>query len=72
MEHEIFPLSIQSIRHLEQSAHYDPIIGFVEINLLFEIGPLRVSVTITHQAEVNLAWWLAWTSNPVVVHREVG
>jgi hypothetical protein len=23
-------------------------------------------------AEVNLAWWLAWTSNPVVVHREVG
>jgi len=23
-------------------------------------------------AEVNLAWWLAWTSNPVVVHRKVG
>jgi hypothetical protein len=23
-------------------------------------------------AEVNLAWWLAWTSNPVEVHRKVG
>jgi hypothetical protein len=23
-------------------------------------------------AEVNLAWWPAWTSNPVVVHRKVG
>jgi mRNA interferase RelE/StbE len=21
---------------------------------------------------VNLAWWPAWTSNPVVVHRKVG
>jgi hypothetical protein len=21
---------------------------------------------------VNLAWWLAWTSNPVVVYRKVG
>jgi hypothetical protein len=23
-------------------------------------------------AEVNLAWWLAWTSNPVGIHWKVG
>jgi hypothetical protein len=33
---------------------------------------MRDSVTIRRIAEVNLAWWLAWTSNPVVVHRKVG
>jgi hypothetical protein len=38
----------------------------------FRIGPELVSVTITLYAEVNLAWWLAWTSNPVVVYRKVG
>lgn len=31
----------------------------------FTVGTLVVSVTITLRAEVNLAWWLAWTSNPV-------
>ena len=38
----------------------------------FRVGTRTVSVTITLRAEVNLAWWLAWTSNPVVVHRKVG
>jgi hypothetical protein len=33
---------------------------------------VQVSVTITGRAEVNLAWWLAWTSNPVGIYRKVG
>jgi len=47
--------------------------AFIGNNLVhFSVGTLIVSVTITLRAEVNLAWWLAWTSNPVVVRREAG
>jgi hypothetical protein len=38
---------------------------------LFSPQPLLLSVTIM-PAEVNLAWWLAWTSNPVGIYRKVG
>jgi hypothetical protein len=52
--------------------NYHPNQRALEINLRISVGLRHVSVTITHHAEVNLAWWLAWTSNPVVVRREAG
>jgi hypothetical protein len=43
-----------------------------QIEFAFSVHFVVAFIASKYIAEVNLAWWLAWTSNPVVVHRKVG
>ena len=65
------PPAFKNIFHLPFSIFEDGGNGkWKMVNVLFKGWTILLQSR--DAAEVNLAWWLAWTSNPVVVHRKVG